>query len=582
MKIAIHITHEAVQKIGGIGSVISGLCSSDVYKNYFDKTVLYGPLFYNPGDIFSKLGKGGKVLYSNRDYFDEGNFDLIFKPIIQKYNINIVYGKRLISNEFNPLKNIEADILLIDINGMNSKEIEIFKFKLWEKYKIESLKFENNWDYEQYLRIAIPYIEILKSLYNENNEFYHFSHEYMGICSALSTLFEKKFYKSNTIYYAHEISPVRSIIESKPGHDIMFYLKMEDDIKKGISLLERYPEEANNPRAVLVKKTVCFDLIFAVSDLVKKEYIYLNPEIDEKKIKVVYNGIPIRYIDKKEKNEARSIVKEYCKSIFNFEPDYIFSHVGRMVLSKGFWRDFSFLFYLDEKLKSIGATGFFILISSLIGTGRESSDVFNMEKDYGWPAHHREGWPDLVGMEIDIYNFLNIFNAKSRSIKAIFLNQFGFSRRKCGFRLDEKAEFIHLRASSDAEFGFSIYEPFGIAQLETIPFGGFAFLSTTCGSYYLLKNSYEKNDIKPFLGVDFILEGQKYINQKGIDPIDIDIDLRTEIENRSFYNMKELAFNLLPKDDNEREKFLSIFQGESNKIGWESISNKIIEIFKNE
>jgi len=162
---------------------------------------------------------------------------------------------------------------------------------------------------------------------------------------------------------------------------------------------------------------------------------------------------------------------------------------------------FFFLFYLDEKLKSIGATGFFILISSLIGTGRESSDVFNMEKDYGWPAHHREGWPDLVGMEIDIYNFLNIFNAKSRSIKAIFLNQFGFSRRKCGFRLDEKAEFIHLRASSDAEFGFSIYEPFGIAQLETIPFGGFAFLSTTCGSYYLLKNSYEKMISNHFLGL---------------------------------------------------------------------------------
>ncbi|HQJ41410.1 MAG TPA: hypothetical protein PK449_07615, partial [Exilispira sp.] len=78
MKYAIHITHEAVQKIGGIGAVISGACTADNYKSFYDRTLLYGPAFYSSSDLFSKLGRGGEVLYSNADYFDKGNYHEIF------------------------------------------------------------------------------------------------------------------------------------------------------------------------------------------------------------------------------------------------------------------------------------------------------------------------------------------------------------------------------------------------------------------------------------------------------------------------------------------------------------------------
>ena len=63
MKIGVHITHEAVHKVGGIGSVINGLCTADKYKAFFNKTVLYGPLFSYSTDVFSRLGKGGEVSY---------------------------------------------------------------------------------------------------------------------------------------------------------------------------------------------------------------------------------------------------------------------------------------------------------------------------------------------------------------------------------------------------------------------------------------------------------------------------------------------------------------------------------------
>ena len=89
--------------------------------------------------------------------------------------------------------------------------------------------------------------------------------------------------------------------------------------------------------------------------------------------------------------------------------------------------------------------------------------------DYGWPVMHKVGWPDLEGGEVDIYNYLQVFNSRSRAIKAVFINQFGFDRIRCGQRVPADAEFADLRIGSDAELGFSIYEPFGIAQIETIP-----------------------------------------------------------------------------------------------------------------
>ena len=49
MATAIHATHEALFKIGGIGAVIEGLATSDCYQREIDRTLLFGPaLVQNP------------------------------------------------------------------------------------------------------------------------------------------------------------------------------------------------------------------------------------------------------------------------------------------------------------------------------------------------------------------------------------------------------------------------------------------------------------------------------------------------------------------------------------------------------
>ena len=61
MKIAVHITHESARKIGGIGSVLSGVCNLEQYKGFYDKTVFYGPLFDLPQIRF--------LIWVNREHF---------------------------------------------------------------------------------------------------------------------------------------------------------------------------------------------------------------------------------------------------------------------------------------------------------------------------------------------------------------------------------------------------------------------------------------------------------------------------------------------------------------------------------
>jgi hypothetical protein len=45
---------------------------------------------------------------------------------------------------------------LIDVSRYDAKKIGEFKFLMWEKFGIDSAKYEHIWDYEQYMRLAQP------------------------------------------------------------------------------------------------------------------------------------------------------------------------------------------------------------------------------------------------------------------------------------------------------------------------------------------------------------------------------------------------------------------------------------------
>ena len=63
MRNVVHVTHEAVEKIGGIGTVLEGLLTSGRYQEAVGRSILIGPLFTTEGPVDKRLGPDGQVLY---------------------------------------------------------------------------------------------------------------------------------------------------------------------------------------------------------------------------------------------------------------------------------------------------------------------------------------------------------------------------------------------------------------------------------------------------------------------------------------------------------------------------------------
>lgn len=575
MKTAIHVTHEAIQKVGGIGSVIHGLVTSKRYSKHFDKTLLYTPLFSREASPEERLGKDSQVLYSSLDSINKTEFGNALKLIEEKYGIKIIYGKKRYFSKLDKSSFFETDIIAVDIWSMTPAFINNFKYALWENYKIESDRFANDSDYEQYLRIGVVLPEIADVLYS-NSSIVLFSHEYMGMASALAYEIQKKAGTRNnvmTIFYAHEVSTARVVVETHEGHDFSFYNILNIDRPHHVSLEQEFGSYAGYSRNELVKCAIHLNYIFAVSDIVKDEYLYLNPEANPDKIKVVYNGIPFEKINYKLKEDSIERMRSYCETLYNFRPDYIFTHVTRLILSKGMWRDIRILYSLDELFEKMNIKGFFIILSTLIGTGRPSEEIYKMEDEYGWPVNHKQGWPDLVDSEMSLYGYMELFNARSKAIKGVFINQFGFNRSSCGKRIPDNTSVSDLRLSSDIEFGMSVYEPFGISQLETLPYGGIPVLSTSCGCEGLVHSSFK--DV--YVPVDFISVPSKYkddfTSKQSFQ--NVSIEFRDKIETEICKNTAEQIIKILPQNEKQRKKRFNKMQKKCSILDWEHIFKKM-------
>src|SRR5438309_10822080 len=83
MQTAVHVTHEAIQKIGGIGAVLQGLLTSKVYLKQVQRNILLGPFW--PSDQYGeqRLGPAGEVLYSSLDHLYRSPLAARFREIEQ-------------------------------------------------------------------------------------------------------------------------------------------------------------------------------------------------------------------------------------------------------------------------------------------------------------------------------------------------------------------------------------------------------------------------------------------------------------------------------------------------------------------
>ncbi|UCG48548.1 MAG: hypothetical protein JSU94_01995 [Phycisphaerales bacterium] len=563
----VHVTHEAVGKVGGIGAVLHGFFTCNLYLEAVERSIIVGPLFTAEGPASTRLGDDGEVLYSSVDGLVNPQYAPAFRRIENLYNVGIVYGRRTFVDSQTGTKS-SPEVLLVDVRHTHKGPINEFKRQLFEEFGIQSHLYENLWEYEQYVRLAPPAIAALRAIEAADDSTVVISHEFMGMPTALAAILEAGC-NMRTAFYAHEVATIRHIVEGHSGHDTMFYNVIKQAHNDGLYVNEVFGDQHSYFKHSLVEAAEYCDHIYAVGDYVVEELRFLAPEFDTSRIDIVYNGIPAYEIGVPEKLASKNKLVRYCENLLGYRPDFVFTHVTRLVRSKGLWRDLRVLYMIEREFRAQGKTGVFFVLSTEVSR-RRSSDIYSMEASYGWPVAHREGWPDLSGGEAAFYAHIQEFNARSRNIKIIFINQFGFSRKHCGLSMPEDMEFMDIRKGSDVEFGQSIYEPFGIAQLEPLTFGGICVISSVCGCSGFVRDTTGGEGVRNVIVADYTnLEGRTYADIE--DMLQIGRSVRDQIETNEGEKVAMQICSRLAKSDDEIEGMIRAGYNVAKEMNWDVV-----------
>ena len=571
---AVHVTHEAIGKIGGIGAVLDGIFTSKAYLEATGRSIIVSPLFSTEGTVENRLGSDGQVLYSSTDGLVKSNYHNSFRDIENQYNVDIVYGRRNFVDSRTGVKS-SPEVILIDVTRMDAKPVNHFKGQLFSEFGISSNLYEHIWEYEQWVRLGPPAIAALKAIGATSHEIptVIFSHEFMGVPTVLAAKLDSSC-DFKTVFYAHEVATMRRIVENNSGHDTMFYNVMAQAQKEQLYVDDIFGDQNYYFKHTLVEASQFCDKILAVGDYVAKELRFMSGEFRTADIDITYNGIPSFEIDLDEKLDSKGKLCQYCDNLLGFRPDYIFTHVTRLVKSKGLWRDLQVLGHVDREFGPLHKTAVMFILSTEV-CQRRSNDIAKIEQAYNWPVAHREGMPDMSGGEADFYTAIQQFNAKSRNVKVVFINQFGFDRASCGQRMPDDMEFMDIRKGSDVEFGQSIYEPFGIAQFEPLSFGGICVVSNVCGCACFVKAVSNADELRNVIIADYTqLEQLDFADVE--DYMLIDEKMRKRIEQHVSEKVALEICTRLPKNNEEIGEMILSGYDLAKHMSWEKVISSYV------
>ncbi|MEC9373970.1 MAG: hypothetical protein VYC34_09005 [Planctomycetota bacterium] len=571
----IHVTHEAVEHIGGIGTVLEGLLTSRVYRGAVARSILVAPL-WNTGSVrdpMERLGSEGTELwYSGLDEIDARGLGARLKPIEWAFRVRLVYGKRRFVSRAAGGETGEAELLLVDLRGIDHQRIDRFKALLYERFEIDSLRFSGNGDYELWVGLAPPAYAALMALLGEADfPAILFSHEYMGMPTALlaSTDAHRRI---RTVFHAHECSTARDIVEHSVGQDIGFYQAMRDGVSQGKHVEDVFGDRDASYRHQMVRNAHRLDVALAVGDATAEELKFLSPEMERSNVALCYNGLLGAEVTLDSKKKSRGLVLDWVERVTGSRPDLIFTHVTRPVVSKGLWRDLKLCARMERALKERGQRAVSILLTCG-ASPRSFADVKGMAERYGWPMDHHEGYPDLVGPEVGLWREISVFNNPARSgsgaITAMLVNQYGFSRDRLGPAAPPDLTIADLRRAADVEFGMSIYEPFGIAQLEPLHAGAICVPSSVCGCYgfarkALREEGIAEEDAKTLVVADFT-------SVRVADPLHLSRTERERIEDAALDGIAERLLARLPRNDADRAALIEEGQRLARRMDWDAI-----------
>lgn len=584
IRLLVHATHEAGLKVGGIGAVLEGLLSTDSYNRAVARTVLVGTMNRYDSLALERLMAPGnrlEVIYAPVFGVNQADADLAkrLSAVEMDYGVALLYGKRRFSQAAH-------EVLLIDAVHARPEPANTFKYFLWRHYGLDSARYEAySREYKEFIEAAPAAYAALRTLVGPGQGTlgqpdpgrFLLAHEWMGLPLAFAAQLNDPW-DWRTIFYAHEMPTARLIVETDGGHDTRFYNALRTAEAYGLTLEEVFGDRSDFFKHALVKQAARCDHILAVGDLVVDELRFLGGLFRTANIDLVYNGVPFAPITVENKRASKARLQAYAESLLGFRPDYVFTHVTRMVLSKALWRDIRVAEHLDRMLAQHGQTAVLFILSTALPSGRHPNDVLRWEQEYGWPVHHRADNGDLIGLEVPLYEGIAAFNWGSQALKIVLVNQFGWSRDRCGRRMPADMVFMDIRRGSDLEFGQSIYEPFGIAQVEPLSFGALSVVSSVCGCVGFVRRAAEQarleaglSEFSNLIVADYTSLPPAYRVLSPYDALNIGRYEREQIEAINSAYVARQIMKCLPREEADIRRLLKAGQLVASHMSWEVV-----------
>ena len=567
----VHITHEAGVKIGGIGAVLNGLLGARSYAASVKRSIVVGPFNAGNPDEMERLfdpRNGLRLRYARALDVDLLQPELgdQFRAVEDAYNIDIYYGRR-------PFGGIQHEVLLLDLTDLNPGVTSSFKFSLWETYSLDCARYEYDAEFSLFVDLAEPAYAILQSLAGDvPGPRILLAHEWMGMPLVMAAVMKDPG-QWRTAFYAHEVATARLLVEGHPGHDTRFYNAMSLALAQGLSIDDVFGDQSSYYKHAFLQRAVMCDAVLAVGDLVVDELRFLGGDYRTRPIELVYNGAPSFPISSQEKQRSKQLLQQYAENLLGYHPDFVFAHVSRCVPSKALWRDLRVLQHLEPILAGAGKRAVLFVLSSSAPLGRASSRISRWRQAYGWPVNHRAENGDLVGYEVDFFsNGIQPFNQHNQALKAVLVNQFGWNQNRCGAQMPEEMQFNDLLQGADVGFGQSIYEPFGIAQVEPLSFGALCVVSNVCGCIGFVRQASAHLPEFPNLIVgDYVTPPPDWTMNTPSDALQIDQYGRDLIEIANSRSVAEAIASRIPLTADDTQRLLDLGQEAGAHMSWDLV-----------
>lgn len=576
MPTLIHATHEAAYKVGGIGAVLDGLLSAPAYLARVQRSIVVGPMDTRDPAEMDRLFAPRNNLFVR--YFSDRGM-MACDPALANAlsDIEVAFGVRLCyaTRQFGGAVH---ELLLVDAAEARPDRYDGFKYFVWRRFGLDCSRYGGVEEFNHFMRMAEPSAAALNAILDADaaapEPRWVVCHEFMGLPLWYGLeLARPGAYRS--AYVAHEVPTARALVEGDGGHDTRFYNVLRQALPRGLTVDQVFGDWSGFFKHGLVRTAAQCDVVMAVGDPVVDELRFLDPGFRDKPISLIYNGVPSQRITLGDTRLSSARLKEFARRMIGIAPTWVFSHVTRMVPSKGLWRDLRVMEKLDSHLSWRMESAVHFMLSSVRPAGRESADAWRMSQAYGWPGRHRFGWPDLVEPEDTLYRAIADFNATARASRIILVNQFGWDRERIGALMPEDMRFGDLRAGSDLEFGQSIYEPFGIAQMEPLSAGALCVVSDSCGCVGFARQAVRDlgEGAGPFNNVR-VVDYTSLYDLGGRDPMSIGTWERNQVEQRAADAASWFIIDSLPRSAERKQQLIDTGFAMAGRMSWNVVAGE--------